>query len=328
MSGKKPLVSTLLMAVLLLSGCPGEETEENDEEEGNGVEEAEEILEDLLEIEENLISVMQQADLVPLVEGMPPPEEEEEETDEEEDEAGEEEDDRQNGEDEEDEQVYSETTMEKEILEKTVMGELIRREKEGFQEEDADEKEGLEPPEDTEEIWEEITVSTTELHNLWDAIRPDLVEEEVAPDKLEEFEERLDGLTLSGVEENYFGILGEANHLTALLTEIISTTVDSTTGAAREIKYHTRSVVLASVDGNTEEALARIDFMSELKEGLEDDLEDEEDGILEEFEESLEDLSRVVEKEELEVIKIKAAELMENIVEIIEEVEPEEGEEE
>ena len=76
-------------------------------------------------------------------------------------------------------------------------------------------------PGDTEQAWDKIKMTVTELHGQWNELEPMLVEKKVFPEAISSFEEALDSLTISITEHDYLGTLTAANELTGRLSKIM-----------------------------------------------------------------------------------------------------------
>ncbi|OWZ82829.1 hypothetical protein [Natranaerobius trueperi] len=307
----------LFLTTLLLmttSACMEEEEEDNDEAEDE-VEELEELVE---EIELTTLDILIQADLLPLADAPPVlaqenDEEEEDENDEEEDEnddeEGEDDEVEENGDDEMEEELQEDITFEK-----TILNEILNKELEDHEEDD---EELL--IESSEEIWDDIKDSVTELYESWNELESMLDEKGVPSEVIDPFEQELDTLTVSSSDHDHWKTLISANNLTLHLYNFKSFFSDEVTAQVFEIKYHVRNTVLMTAEENTEEAQNSIDKINELSKEIEIEFsEDENEKLYERFMTSLDDLE---EEQNLDLIKLKASSTMENTVELISSIE-------
>ncbi len=319
MSPKKlAILMTLIFAIFIVSGCavlPGCEMEENDEEEAQQVEE-EEMPEEIEEIENRVLEIMQQADLIPVINMISEIEEDEENENEEEN--GEEDEEGDENEDENEQEEYDlEETI---ILEDVLLSEVLIKEMEAEDEENQEEKNQY--PQNAEEIWDNIENTLLELYEQWDNLEPQLAGENISPDYINSFEETLDRLTISSTEQNYFDTLTNANELTQYLPVFMVPFAENCMPAAYELKYHTRNIILTAAADNYEEAQDSMNYMKQLEGKLSEDLEENDaEETAEQLDISLSNLQRVVDKQNLVLIKVNAAVTMENIMQVIEDLE-------
>lgn len=323
LKNKITVILIIFAMILVAAGCETQEEEEENGGEGNGIDE--ETLENLNETEDSVMEIMKYADLVPVLEGKVSPKKGEGEEEEEEEEDEEDEKDEGNENNGEEEENYENNSFKENVtFEETILGETIKREMEAKEDEEDNDENGEDSlPGDAGEAWQEIKDTLAELRNQWDELKPVLKRENVRPGEIELFGETVDELTIATTQQDYLSVLETANQLTGYLAGFKAPFADNATSAAYELKYYTRSVNLAAAEGDFDLAVEHLKEMEKLGDGLEDDLEEkDEEEIYEEFEESLEELERAVEKNNLDLVKIAAAEVMENVVEMIEEVEP------
>ena len=202
-------------------------------------------------------------------------------------------------------------------FEETILGDLLEKEMVNDEE-----KENLELPENTEEIWDSIKVALTELHQQWDELKPQLTGENISPDIINSFEETMDSLIGYSTQEDHFSTLAAANQLTKYLSKIMPPFAENSAPAAYELKYHTRHILLAAAADNFQETKVSLEYVEELKQGISKDLEEQQAAeMAEKLNNSLDNLQRAVNKQNPDMVKIKAAILMENIMDVIEELE-------
>ena len=268
---------------LLLVAVSGCSMNENNEESSQPKREAPGEIE---KIEEIALKIMQQADLIPLTKAAT---------------------------EQPNEESQSEETI---TFEETILGEVIQKEMNNSGEENQ------ELPENTEEIWDSIKESITELYQQWDELEPQLTRENISPDIIKSFDETMDNLTVSGTEENHFSTMVSANQLTEYLSRIMAPFEQNLVPAAYHFKYHTRNVLLAGAANNYLEAQNSLAYMEELKQKISKELDNQGEGeTAEKLDISLTNLQRVVDKQSLDLMKINASILMENIIEAIQDLE-------
>ncbi len=303
---RKNIMVLLLMALMLLSaGCGGEDNPDGNEQV--------ELPAEITEMESGLLNIMQQADLVPVVlsEQAQPDngadeqtnkeaEAEEEETEENEEEPA--------GEDEAAVAQVNELTFEE-----TILSEVLEKEGDAV---DATDEEEL--PESTEIIWDNIKETVAELHNHWSELEPLLVEENITQDVINNFEEGLDNLTVYITERDYFGTMDAANQLTNPLSKFMVPFAENIISLTHELKFHIRNIVLQAARENYAGAQESLDYIKEQRPDLSKELDEAE---FRELEMSLDNLQRVLDKQNLDLVILNAAVVMENMVQIIESTE-------
>ncbi|UNC91942.1 hypothetical protein [Candidatus Contubernalis alkaliaceticus] len=300
---KKTFFLTLLILILLIAGCriPGCGSEE--ENSGENTQNEIEMPEEVEEIESALLEIMHEADLIPLVtlvsqqsgEGA---------------ESG-----NQQSDEQENQESEGEEGQEVEItFEKTILGEVLQRELD----EENDGGENNQLPTNTEEIWDNIKTNITEVHYQWNELEPKLIQENMYTDTINSFEESLEGLTLFSSEQNHFGTLTEANELTNYLSKFMVPFAENTISTVNELKYHTRNIVLSAAVDNYEEAQESLTYMKEQSLVVTRDLENYN---VEDLDTALNNLQRALDTQDVGLIDIKAAIVMEELIQINDELE-------
>ncbi len=284
------IVLLLLVLMLFSAGCGGEKKSEENRQEQKEMPRA------ITEIEKGLLSIMQQADLIPVTNRL----------------SGQAQSKAANGagEDKKKESSTQEKTL---TFEETLLGELLQRESEG----EGNENGMQEPPESTEAIWDNIKETITELHMRWNELEPLLTEEDIPPAQINYFEEGLDSLTVSGTEQNYFGTMAAANQLSSPLAKFMAPFAEKTISSAYELKFHVRNIVLQAAIDDYTGAQESLDYLKEQTPALANQLDKEEFKALET---SLDNLQRVLQKQNLNLVVLNAAVVMENMVKAIENI--------
>lgn len=273
---RKGLALLVSLLLLFVAGCPGG----GDNPEGDDQAQAE-MPREIDEMNNELLDIMWQADRIPLAG----------QSSQQEGEDGQ-------GAEQEQEPTFDETTL----------GEVLDRE---MEDEAGDENQTL--PEDTEAVWDDIKMKITELHSQWNELEPLLVKENVSEDLISAFEEELDSLTTFSTSKNQSGVLTAANQLTFYLSKFREPFTEDETPLAYELRYHVRSIVLNAAGGDFAEAQDSLAYIKEQQRSLTRNIEDEESA---EMDNSLDNLERALDKENLDLVKINAAEVMENLVQI------------
>lgn len=274
------LILYLLSAAFLLSGCPLFNREDNP---GENRQPARTMPPEIGIMEEGLIEIMQLADSIPV-------------TGDSGDTAG-----------EEKQQIQT--------FEETILGEVLRRE---AGEGDQNGEDQQYTPTNVEEIWDNIKLNIEELHDRWDGLEPVLDREKISPAVITDFEDGLNRLTIAGTRQDYSGTLNYANRLTGHLSNFMIPFTENSLHLAYEFKFHVRNILLNVAAGSYEAAQMSLDYMQEQKPALVKDIEEEPPPErVQELHTSLENLQEALNSREPDLVKIKAAVVMENLVQII-----------
>lgn len=232
----------LFMLPVLIAGCGiggigggggGNSPEDNPEDQV-------EIPPAITAMERQLLDIMQQADLVPVI------------------------------------RESSETGAEP-TFDETIMGLVLTKE---IEEMNGPQEQEEQMPETEEEIWDRIKTTLTDLHNQWNDLEPVLRDKGTPRDNINQFENTLDNLTVLSTEQNYFGVMDGANQLTGDLSDFIYHFAEETTSTAYSLKTHLRNILLRAAEGNYREAEASMDNMRDRQPVLTKTLTDDDAGEL------------------------------------------------
>jgi len=170
------------------------------------------------------------------------------------------------------------------------------------------------PPTDINQVWTQISDSVTEVHKKWNVLEAQLTPVNVPSQKLEEFEQILDDLTLSVMRRDKLNSLKLANELTRITTDFRSYFNGVPTHAVYGMYYHIRGVILFAASNNYEGALLHLDEANKLGASVRQELlkKDSQD-ILQKFELSIEDLRKQLLDENFYLSQIKAPIVIKNI---------------
>ena len=317
---KKIILIIILFLVMSITGCGGfpgcSTTEEKSNKNNQG---KEEMPKEITEMETFVLKIMHQADLIPLVELMsrqPGGEAGEQEGGEgggQESSAGDKQESGGGGEQEAGgggEQGQRQDL--KLTFEKTILGEVLKREMEA---EDGDNEESKKIPGNTEEIWDNIKTTVIGLHDQWNKLEPMVTQEDIPSDTVNSFEDVLESLTVAITEQNYFNTLSLANELTMHLSKISAPFAQNAVPAVNEHRYHVRNILLSAANNNYAEARGSLNYMKEHSQAVTSSLEEREkkSDILNI---SLDNLGGALDERNLGLINIKAAIVMEELVKI------------
>ncbi len=283
---KKCLVFVLLVTMFFLAGCGGEKKSEGNRQEQKEMPRA------IMEIESGLLAIMQQADLLPATKTKA----EQSQPD-------------SNGGKKEQENGESSTQVNELTYEETILGELLNAE--------GVEMEEQQLPESTEIIWDNIKNALTKLYIQWNDLEPLLMEKAIPQAEITSFEEGLDSLTVFTTEQNHFGTMDSANQLTGNLANFMVPFAENIVSTTYELKFHLRNLVLEAATDDYTGAQESLDYIREQQPVLAKSLDK---GALTLLETSVDNLQRVLDKQNLELVILNASVVMENIVQSIEKI--------
>jgi len=291
---KKYIFLMLLFLILNIAGCnliPGCNAGEENSEERSQEEKV--MPNEINEIQTAALEIMQQADLIPLVEEVSQQSE---------------------GDPEAEEQEAEEVEL---TFEKTILGDVLIRELEA---EGTDDGESIQLPEDTKEIWDNIKINVAKLHEQWNELEPMVIQENVYIDTINAFEEELDSLTVFSTEQNYFGTLVAANELTLHLSKMMIPFAEDLIPTVHELRYHVRNILLNAAIDNYRAARQSLNYLKEHSLSVTSALKESEKRA-EEFNISLDNLQRALDNQNLNLININAAIVMDELIQMQEELE-------
>ncbi|MGF7183993.1 hypothetical protein GGQ84_000068 [Desulfitispora alkaliphila] len=208
-----------------------------------------------------------------------------------------------------------------ELLAKVLQREMTAENDGQGDDDNGDEQESEDSP-SPEEIWITIDEAIASIHEQWDDLKHQLIEENISPGELKPFEETLDNLTLLSAQRKYFETLIAANQLTEYLPRFMLPFAEDVTATAYKLKFHIRNVILTAANGDYSEAQSSVDFLKDQSQTLFDDLEEEDaQETARELETSIDNLETALDKQSLELIKVKATVAMGNVVNALDELE-------
>ncbi len=195
----------------------------------------------------------------------------------------------------------------------SILSDILKKE----QESSDGKEEGSTPPKDISETWKKINDTILQLHNRWNVLEPVLIQQNIPIETITAFEDTLDNLTKSGVSEDAFQTLANANHLTAYLPKFMTPFKKQIPPEIYSLKYHIRNLVLNAAADNypaAEESFNQIKRQSEvLKVSL---IEKKAVPVLNQFETSVSNLQKSFQKKDIDLIKINASIVMKNVMEM------------
>lgn len=185
----------------------------------------------------------------------------------------------------------------------------------------AEEQEEIKIPDDIKYVWHEINNTINDLHLKWDNLKPKLKQSAVSSKAISGFEETLNGLTISGSKNNYLETLIKANALTSFIPQFINDLKDNIMASIYSVKYHTRQIVLDSVNNNYNNVNNNIDIIKNDEKILTAELmKKKSKDLVEKLTESISNLENAILLKDINVIKIKVSIIIKNINSIKEKI--------
>ncbi|WP_157047320.1 hypothetical protein [Alkaliphilus metalliredigens] len=171
------------------------------------------------------------------------------------------------------------------------------------------------PPADMEALWFELNNLIDELHRKWNVLEPELQKAKVDRSDIEEFEEQLDRLSLTVLDQEIMESLFHSNQLTFLLAKYRGNFDDDLPNEIPKMKFYIRESVLLAANDNFVEAVDAVESAQELEEQIRHILikEDAED-VVQKFQLSIDDLIHELNNEDFYLTQIKAPIVIKNIM--------------
>ncbi|WP_300300886.1 hypothetical protein [Anaerosolibacter sp.] len=195
-------------------------------------------------------------------------------------------------------------------IEEGILTELMKREKS-----DEAEKEGQKTPKSLDEVWTSVNATILGLHNKWNVLEPQLIQQGVSPESMNSFENALDNLTKFGFEKKYFETLSVANNLTAYLPDFRAYFKREVPPSIYTLKYQVRNLVLNAAVGDydvAQESLSKLkDHGQTLKPQL---IEKKAKATTDKYDASVNNLEKSLAKKDLQLIKINSSIVLKNIL--------------
>ncbi|MFT9497119.1 hypothetical protein [Anaerosolibacter sp.] len=195
-------------------------------------------------------------------------------------------------------------------IEEGILTELMKREKS-----DEAEQEEKKTPKSLDEVWTSVNGTILGLHNKWNVLEPQLIQQGVSPESMNNFENTLDNLTKFGFEKKYFETLSVANNLTAYLPDFRAYFKREVPPSIYTLKYQVRNLVLNAAVGDydaAQESLSKLkDHGQTLKPQL---IEKKAKATTDKYDASVNNLEKSLGKKDLQLIKINSSIVLKNIL--------------
>lgn len=195
-------------------------------------------------------------------------------------------------------------------IDEGILTELMKREKT-----DSAEKQSQKIPKNLAELWNGINSTILGLHNKWNVLEPQLIQQGISPEVMNNFETTLDNLTKAGIENKYFETLSIANNLTAYLPDFMAYFKKEVPPSIYTLKYHIRNLVLNAAVGNYQAAQESLNKLKEHGQTLKPQLiEKKGKATIDKFDASVNNLEKSLNKKDLHLIKINSSIVLKNIL--------------
>ena len=170
------------------------------------------------------------------------------------------------------------------------------------------------PPPDIDTVWNKTNENIAKVHRKWNVLEAQLPSGKTSLEKIEDFEEILNDLTLSVVNREILGSLKSANELTGIVAGFRGHFDGIGKHDVYEMYYHIRGTILSAASDNYAEAMEHLNETNGIGDSIRQDLikKDSED-ILEKFELSMEDLEEQLVNKSFYLAQIKAPIVIKNI---------------
>ncbi|MDR5659347.1 hypothetical protein RH915_07575 [Serpentinicella sp. ANB-PHB4] len=294
----KILIVIISMLILSLIGCNGNSENNPENDNNNNPPETPKVLEEMDEILKQLCFDL---DAVPGLEvAIAEKEERKAEISEESD--------TDLGSDEKEESAEDDVNHRKHILQNSILiHSLFEEEIEGH----ASDIEVL--PGSIDDIWYEITKKFNELHKKWNILENELQEINLADTAITDFESLLDDATLYIQNRAQFESLEVINDLTYELAGFMDFFDDKVPSDVYKMASLNRKILLLSYLDAYNEARNLLETQKELVNNFRSELVQQDEAVLNMLELSIKDLEQELDKEEFELVQVKAAVVVKNI---------------
>ncbi|WP_184310499.1 hypothetical protein [Anaerosolibacter carboniphilus] len=195
-------------------------------------------------------------------------------------------------------------------IDEGILTELMKREKS----EEA-ENENQKAPKNLDEVWTTVNTTILGLHNKWNVLEPQLIQQGVSPESINSFETTLDTLTKFGFEKKYFETLSVANNLTAYLPDFRAYFKKEVPPSIYTLKYQVRNLVLNAAVGDFDAAQESLNKLKEHGQTLKPQLiEKKAKTTVDKYDASVSNLEKSLTKKDLQLIKINSSIVLKNIL--------------
>lgn len=165
------------------------------------------------------------------------------------------------------------------------------------------------------EKWESAKKDTEALHELWNQYEPQALKDGADNEKIEEMEESLNDLTSYIEEKERDPALFQANNVVLSLSKFMELYDGNPNGLLGKIEYMARQSYMNGKDENWQSAQEKVKEKDALVSALRQktDIKEEQKKLIERLIFSLDDLEKIIIKENLPLLKIKRDIVIKNV---------------
>lgn len=170
------------------------------------------------------------------------------------------------------------------------------------------------PPPDMDTVWNKTNDNIANIHRKWNVLEAQLPPGKASLEKIGDFEEILNDLTLSVVNREILDSLKSANELTGITADFRGHFDGIGKHDVYEMYYHIRGIILSAAFDNYAEAMEHLNETSKIGDSIRQDLiKKGSEDILIKFELSIEDLEEQLMNKNFYLAQIKAPIVIKNI---------------
>ncbi|WP_427338208.1 hypothetical protein [Caloranaerobacter sp. DY30410] len=190
---------------------------------------------------------------------------------------------------------------------KDKMGQSEKKSEEGKKETDIEEK--------IKKAWEAVNKVIVNVHKKWNDYELDVVKDGIREEDIKKFEEALDNLTISADAKNEIKSLFDANNVTLRLSNFLNMYKGNPDGEVAKLKYNIRQIHLYGEINEWVKAIEMSKYLEPIFERLNQKikLDKKDEKLKEKLKDSIQDLKSVIDKKNVELLKIKRDIALQNL---------------
>ncbi|KGG80199.1 hypothetical protein Y919_07530 [Caloranaerobacter azorensis H53214] len=207
----------------------------------------------------------------------------------------------------EEEEKYRQQKDEKQDESKDKMGQLEKKTEEVKKETDMEEK--------IEKAWEGVNKIIVNVHKKWNDYELDVVKDGIREEDIRKFEEALDNLTISAKDKNEIKSLFNVNSVTLHISNFLNVYKGNPDGEIVKLKYNIRQIHLYGEINEWDKAIDMSKYLEPIFERLSQKikLDKKDEKLREKLIISIRDLKSVIDKKNIELLKIKRDIALQNL---------------
>ncbi|WP_069649806.1 hypothetical protein [Caloranaerobacter ferrireducens] len=196
---------------------------------------------------------------------------------------------------------------EKQDESKDKMGQSEKKSEEGKEEADIEEK--------VKKAWEAVNKVIVNVHKKWNEYELDVVKDGIREEDIKKFEEALDNLTISVDAKNEINSLFNTNSVTLRLSNFLNMYKGNPDGEVEKLKYNIRQIHLYGEINEWAKAMDMSKYLEPIFERLSQKikLDKKDEKLKEKLKASIQDLKSVIDKKNVELLKIKRDIALQNL---------------